>query len=198
MIYVTRLDRESVKNADSYQAWVNILKAGDAVVLQEFYPPYQHSVDFPFERWLFTSGTVHKNGSGWLFRPLFGSNSVPIKENGKRCYFNSDQDSGNVFPNRIIPPHSSLSLSADLKGFSQWGHYPVYEPLFLGAYRHCLLVKRSKDLMFASYKLKEMFPYSYSFDVEQGTLFNVFAGEWLEEQCSHIDCTYLYGQYIRA
>jgi hypothetical protein len=189
MIYTTGWAKKEVDSEYKYLSWLSSLKDGDKVIQQQFFPAGKEGciLDMPYERWWFELGTVR--GNMWITQ----GESAPVdRSTGKFKYYDGDKDWGNVFPARLIPLHHDIPVHNI--GGRVVGYHPVYEPLFLGCYRHIFKVSYGPNY---NRRLNHGFDHYYYRDVEQGTLMIVFS-ELDDENIPTPDgWQYLYSEYIQ-
>jgi hypothetical protein len=189
MRYTTGWTREKIRTPEAYQRWLDSLVDGDEVLLQQFHPAARQSIvlGMPFEQWQFER--VRVMGSSADSR----GNSYSIdRAKGVATYHGGGKEWGNVFPARLVPCHGDMPTNE--LGQSAWGHMPIYEPLFLGCYRH---------FFFAGHQLRREF---YQFiqgyrhylkDVERGRLLVLFSEDDFDEMPALPEgLRYLYAEYI--
>ena len=193
-IYTTGWTREKLKSSEQYQAWLASLKDRDTVALQQFLPASDSCLSMPFERWLFTKGTVGgiDVGEAWL-RFNERGHTQPVRRDGIACFWNRDREWGEVFPARIIPLHSDLGLHDGQSGKFVSGHAPVYEPEFFHNYRHVFFVGHGKDFYARQQSLRNRFPRNYSLDVDDGVIVHVFSRDDFEDEIPGV--RYCYSKY---
>jgi hypothetical protein len=158
LIYTNRAAQEIVKDEQMYKQWLSELREGDLVLAQKFSPP-AGSFNYPFEKWIFevaefrgdeiireTRKSNLNKATGWV-----------VHEDGATLFY--------VFPIRIVPLSGFIKIG-DQIGNSVVGHHPIYEPLFLGKFRHVYYISHGDPIKFsyAASALMEIYPMSYKVD----------------------------------
>jgi hypothetical protein len=188
MIYTTGWTREKVRTEGDYQRWLESLNDRDEVLLQQFHPAAGDNavLDVVHETWEFERV--------WLLGDQLHSrgNSHPIiRATGKACYWGSDKEWGKVFPARLVP--MSSDLCPDKTGRSIFAHHPVYEPLFLGCYRHHAIARYGPK---HKLRFNHGFERYYWRDVEGGSLLVFFSDKEAEDIQLPDGLQYLYSEFI--
>jgi hypothetical protein len=189
MKYITDGAKQQVNTKDKYLKWLSSLKNGDMAIQQQFLPAGREGcvLDMPYERWHFELGVVR--GNEWITK---GDSSPVDRTTGKFKYWDGDKDWGTVFPARLIPLHHDIPV----KKIGDWtvGHHPVYEPVFLGCYRHFFKVSYGLNY---NCRFNHNFKYYYYKDVERATLMVVFSELNGEDISTPEGWQYLYSEYIQ-
>lgn len=188
MRYTTGWTREKVRTESDYQGWLDSLVDGDEVLLQQFHPAERQSIvlGMPFERWQFER--VRVMGAVVISR----GHSYPISRAKGIATYYGGEEWGQTFPARLVPCHGDMPV--DELGRSAWGHMPIYEPLFLGCYRHFFLVSRSAR--HEVFKFADNYRHYFK-DVERGRLLVVFSEDDFEGMPALTEgVQYLYAEYI--
>lgn len=194
-VYTTPWMREQVKTPEAYQEWLATLQNDDRVLLQSFSPPTFSG--YPLERWEFELARV----SG---KRLLVPDSKPLnRSRGTITYWNTDADWGDVFPARIVPCHSQLICAQTREvGGVVYGHYPVYEPDFLGCLRHVYRVNPGGASKRQGYSvLRELFPRNYRLEVANGVeIVHCFSALLVKElpKVDHPLVDYLYSERLEG
>ncbi len=163
--------REGLSTPEHYSDWLAGLQDGNAVLLQEFLPPTS-ALGLPFECWKYTKGHVVRDNRGFVFRDLKGHD--PIRPDGQACFYNdTESELGRVFPIRLVRPHSDFDFSGTCHA-----HAPIYEPEYLGCYRHVFVDAYGADHGGLTREIRRKYRRSYlGRDIEDGELVIAFSSE---------------------
>lgn len=196
LVYTTGWTRDKIRTEESYSDWLNSLKNGDHVLKQNFQPANHGIFDYPVERWEFERVKI------WNDSLITRGNTSPFDSQSGKCkYWGGKDDWGNVFPARIIPLTSDLPTKE--LGDEIYGHFPVYEPLFLNAHRLVFFVQHGREFTRSRTLVRKTFPYSYSLEVNEGDLYHCFTQGELDEtnrktkQLTDTGIKFLYSQYCK-
>ena len=188
-IHLPRCASEKCKTPEAYQQWLESLPDNSPVAFQEFLPASDSPLAYPFETWRYTLGRIIDRNR---FLPTQGSGWRCLLPDGRACYIGSEKEWGEVFPARVVPLSHDLQLPPG--GHPQYADEPVYEPLFMGCYRHVYRVDYGPLVNRGCNIIRRTYPYHYQLTIDNGFLFHCFSPD--EAQCLKDGAKRLYSKWI--
>lgn len=183
--YTTGWAREQIQTLEQWKIWVDSLKQGDRILVQQFLPRSNSCLDSQVECWRFWEATYHGD------TVFYGHDMHPINE-GVCVYWNDDTPWGKVFPVRLVSWHSDCAPREGDR-FRDC-HAPIFEDAW-GSDRHFVLIKHQKDYSKIAHAVRKAFQYQYQRDVNDGILTTIFGNENIKQQVQNIEgADYLYSE----
>jgi hypothetical protein len=147
--YTTGWARKEIKTLEQWNSWVQSLKEGNRVLVQQFIPRGDSCLDSQVECWRFWEGTYQVD------LVIYNRDAHPLKD-GYCVYWNSNEKWGDVFGARIVPWHNDVAPRID--DLYRDCHAPVFDENWTGD-RHLVLVPFGKNFPRGYYLIKNKFPY---------------------------------------
>lgn len=195
--FTTGWARKQIKSTQEWQAWINTIKDGDRVVVQQFVPmgDYGNCFHSQAECWRFWDAEI-RFGSGrdsGRFNVWYANDTHPYKH-GRAVYWNSDKYHGDVFGTRIVPFHGDLVKEG--RRFIDC-HAPVWEDNW--RYRCLFLVEHQKGFPEICDRVSDIENlYFYSRDIDEGSLFIAFGDrDKIRLQIESVpEARFLYSEFV--
>jgi hypothetical protein len=171
-----------VQNQKEYDQFIAGLKDRQKVAVQKFHPKGDTMLDSTHQYWCIYEGE-------WMGdRVLYDNDSHPIRPDGFLHYWNSDDPTGEVFYDRIVPWHDEFTPRVPKTKYRMLSdgyvrsERPVWESLWDCQY--FFLDKYGKDVGSVSRSIREHEKRSefrtHQYRVLDGDIIQVFGSNWLE------------------